>query len=224
MARQARRARGHRPGPHHRAAHRRDHPRHLDRALWLGPAPLRGPRAVHGGGRRPRPRADGHRRGGRRRGRRPAGRRPRRRAVQHLLRALLHVRARAADPVRDDAGARAGHGRCPVRLHEALRPGARRPGRAPARAPGPLRADQGSRGTAGRPLPLPLRRPADRVAGGPVRADPRRRQRSPSSASARSARWPAGSLSTSARARSSGSTSCPSAWRARRPMACRRST
>ena len=104
-------------------------------------------------GRRPRPRADGHRRGGRLRGRRPAGRRPRRRAVQHLLRALLHVRARPADPVRDHAGARAGHGRRAVRLHQALRPGARRAGRVPARAPGPLRADQGARGAAGRSLP-----------------------------------------------------------------------
>ena len=52
--------------------------------------------AVHRRGRHPRPRADGDRRGGRRRRStaHPA-RRPRRRAVQHLLRALLDVRARA---------------------------------------------------------------------------------------------------------------------------------
>ena len=42
---------------------------------------------------------------------------------------------------------------------------------------GPLRADQGPRGPAGRPLRLPLRRAADRVAGGRVRGHPRRRQR-----------------------------------------------
>ena len=42
--------------------------------LRLGPAPLRGARPVPDGGRHPRPRADGHRRGGRRRGHRaPAG-------------------------------------------------------------------------------------------------------------------------------------------------------
>ena len=60
----------------------------------------------------------------------------------------------------------AGHGRRAVRLHQALRPGARRPGRAPARAAGPLRADQGPRGAARRPLPVPLRRAADGLAGG----------------------------------------------------------
>ena len=48
-------------------------------------------------------------------------RRPRRDAVPDLLRPLLHVRAGAAHPVRDDPGARAGHGRRAVRLHQALR-------------------------------------------------------------------------------------------------------
>ena len=42
--------------------------------------------------------------------------------------------ARSALAVRDHAGARAGQGRRAVRLHQALRPGARRPGRVPAGA------------------------------------------------------------------------------------------
>ena len=70
-----------------------------------------------------------------------------------------------------------GIGRGAARLHEALRPGARRAGRVPAGAASAIRADQGARGPAGRPLRLPLRRPADRVAGGAVRGHPGRRQR-----------------------------------------------
>ena len=71
--------------------------------------------------------------------------------------------------VRDHPGPRPGDGRRAVRLHEALRPGARRAGRVPARAAGAVRADQGARGPAGRPLRLPLRRPPHRLAGGRVR-------------------------------------------------------
>ena len=56
------------------------------------------------------------------------------------LRLLLHVRPGAADPVRDHPGARARHGRRAVRLHQALRPGSRRPGRVPARATRRLRS------------------------------------------------------------------------------------
>ena len=50
-----------------------------------------------------------------------------------------------------------------------------RPGRVPAGAAGPVRADPGARGPAGRPLPVPVRHPAHRVAGGPVRGRPARR-------------------------------------------------
>jgi threonine dehydrogenase-like Zn-dependent dehydrogenase len=39
---------------------------------------------------------------------------------------------------------------------------------------GPIKVPEGP---PDEPLPLPLRRPADRVAGGPLRADPRRRER-----------------------------------------------
>ena len=67
---------------------------------------------------------------------------------------------------------RPGHGRRAVRLHEALRPGPRRAGRVPARAAGAVRADQGARGAERRSLPLPLRRAADRLAGGRVRQHP----------------------------------------------------
>ena len=72
--------------------------------------------------------------------------RPRRRPVQHLLRPLLDVRPRPVRAVRDDPGPRAGQGRGAVRLHRALRRGAGRPGRVPAGAAGPVRADQGARG------------------------------------------------------------------------------
>ena len=67
--------------------------------------------------------------------------------------------------VRDDAGPRARHGRGAVRLHEAVRPGARaaRPSTCACRRR--IRPDQGARGPARRPLRLPLRRAADRVAG-----------------------------------------------------------
>ena len=53
--------------------------------------------------------------------------------------------ARPVRPVRDDPGARAGQGRRAVRLHLAVRLGARRAGRVPPGAAGPLRADQGAR-------------------------------------------------------------------------------
>ena len=92
--------------------------------------------------------------------------------LQHLLRPLLDVRPPALRPVRDDPEPRGRKRRLAVRLHQALRPGAGRAGRVPARAAGALRADQGARGPARRPLPLPLRRAADLLAGGRVRGDP----------------------------------------------------
>ena len=68
ISRQARRPGGRGAGPEDRAAHRRDHPRHIHRNLRLGSASLRGARPVPRRRRHPRPRADGHRRGGRPRG------------------------------------------------------------------------------------------------------------------------------------------------------------
>ncbi|MCO5571885.1 hypothetical protein L7F22_025633 [Adiantum nelumboides] len=88
------------------------------------------------------------------------------------LRALLDVRARPAVPVRDHPEPRAGHRRVPVRLHRALRAGARRAGRVPAGAVRQLAADPGAPGTAGRPVPVPVRRAADGVPGRAVRRDP----------------------------------------------------
>ena len=120
-------------------------------------------------GRHPRPRADGHRRGGRRRGEQHRARRPRRDPVQHLLRPLLHVRARAAvqcetTQVREQGMGAALFGY--TKLYGEV-PGGQ--ARVPARAAGAVRADQGARGPAGRALRLPLRRAADGVAGGRVR-------------------------------------------------------
>ncbi len=60
---------------------------------------------------------------------------------------------------------------------EALRAGARRPGRVPPRAVRRHPADQGARGAVRRPVRLPLRRAADRVAVRRVRRHPRRRHR-----------------------------------------------
>ena len=121
------------PDPDDRAADRRDHPRHLDRDLRLRPAPLRGARRVHRPRRHPRARADGHRRGGRRRGDQHRARRPRRDPLQHLLRALLHVRRRACSrsarrrrcastaPARRCSATRSSTARCPGGQAEFLR-------------------------------------------------------------------------------------------------------
>ena len=92
--------------------------------------------------------------------------------VPDLLRALLDVRADALHPVRDDPGPGAGLRRRPLRLLQALRPGARRAGRVPARPPGAVHPHQGARGPGGRPLRLPLRRAADGLAGRDLRRHP----------------------------------------------------
>ena len=111
-----------------------------------------------------------------------------------------------------------------VRLHQAVRAGARRTGRTAAGAACRLRTDQGAARAARRSFPVPVRRPADRVAGSRVRRGPERWQRSSCWASARSATWPAGSPSTGDRATSSASTWFPSGWSAPVPAASRRST
>ncbi len=108
--------------------------------------------AADGPRRRPRPRADGHRRGGRQRGRRPQGRRPGRHPVPDLLRALLDVHPRALHPVRDHPGPRPGQRRRALRLLQALRAGPGRAGGVPARAAGAVHPHQGPRGPLGRPL------------------------------------------------------------------------
>ena len=134
--------------------------------------------------------------------------------VQHLLRSLLDVRAAAVRPVRDHAepGARA---RAPslfgyTKLYGQV-PG--RPGRVPAGTAGPVRADQGARGTAGRPLPVPVRHPAHRLAGGPVRGHPAGRDRG--RARARAGRPVRGCACARSWARNGCSawTWCPSGWR-----------
>ena len=130
---------------------------------------------VHGRGGRARARADGDRRGGRFGRRRPGGRRSRRRALPDLLRLLLDVHPGAAHAVRDHPGARAGDGRGPVRLQQALRRGPRRAGGVPPGARGPVHADQGARGPGRRALPVPLRRAPDRLAVRGVRRRARRR-------------------------------------------------
>ena len=101
--------------------------------------------------------------------------------VQRVVRPLLDVRARPAEPVRDHPEHRARHRREPARLQQALRSGPGRPGRVPAGPARRLRRDQGAQRPAGRPVPVPQRRAAYRVAGGGVR----RRSRGRDAAGAR---------------------------------------
>ena len=135
------------PDPTHPGADRRDHRGHLDRDLRLRPAPLRGARPVPHPGRRPRPRDRWA--SSRRSGPEVAHlkrRRPGRRPVQHLLRLLLDVQPRACYAQCETTQVREQRqGRRAVRLHLAVRRGARRPGRVPPGAAGPLRPDQGAR-------------------------------------------------------------------------------
>ena len=144
---------------------------HVDRHLRLRPAPLRGAR------RRSSTRATSSATSRWASSRRSAPRsthiaagRPRRDPVQHLLRALLHVRPRACSrSARRRRSASTGTGAALFGYTKLYGQVPGRPGRVPARAAGAVRPDQGARGPARRPLPLPLRRAADRVAGGRVR-------------------------------------------------------
>jgi hypothetical protein len=175
LAGRARHARHRRGGPAHRGADRRDHQDHVHGPVWLRPAPVRDAGAVHGGGRRRRARADGDRRGGRSGRHVAAGRGPRRRPVQRLLRVVLDVRPQAVQPVRDHPEPRARH-RCQLlRLQQAVRPGAGRPGGVPTGAVCRLPPGQGAAGTLRRPVPVPLRRAPHRLAGTAVRRRARRR-------------------------------------------------
>ena len=72
----------------------------------------------------------------------PGARRPGGHPVQHLLRALLDVRARPVRAVRDHPGPRAGQGSGAVRLHVAVRLGARagRPSTCGSRRPSSARS------------------------------------------------------------------------------------
>ena len=80
-----------------------------------------------------------------------------------------------------------------VRLHVAVRVGPRGPGRVSAGAAGAVRADRGQPRGPRRAVPVPVRHPADRLAGGAVRRRPRRRQCSLSSGWARWVSSPVGS-------------------------------
>ena len=133
------------------------------RHLRLRPAPVRGARAVH------RPRATSSATSRWASSRRSAPRSPH---IKPGDRVVIPFNIScghcwmcgdgALRPVRDHPGPRARHGRRAVRLHQAVRPGARRPGRVPARAAGPVRPDQGARRPARRAVPLPVRRAAHR--------------------------------------------------------------
>ncbi|CAA9273013.1 MAG: Threonine dehydrogenase and related Zn-dependent dehydrogenases, partial [uncultured Blastococcus sp.] len=177
LARPSRRAGGHRSGPGDPGAHRRHRGGHLQRHLRVRPPPHRSDGAIHDRRRRDGSRTHGHRPRGGLGGHRGEGRRPGRRPLQHLLRNLLDVLAGPAVPVRDDAEPRPGLRCLAVRLHQALRAGARRTGGVPAGALRQHAADQGARRSARRPLRLPLRRPADGMAGGAVRRHPAGRDR-----------------------------------------------
>ena len=117
----------------------------------------------------------------------------------------------ALHPVRDDAGPRPGHGRRAVRLLRALRLGARRAGRIPARAAGAVHPHQGSRGPAGFAVRLPVRRPAHRLAGRRIRRHPRRRLGDGAGPRPDRRHGGAHRAATSATT-SSPSTGCPNGW------------
>ena len=132
---------------------------------------------------------------------RPRGRRPRRRPVQHLLRHTAACATRACSPSarrpRSTSTARAP--RCSATPSSTAR--------SPAGQAELLRvpqahygADQGPRRAARRPLPVPVRRAAHRLAGRRVRGRPARAAASSCSASARSATCAPASPSTAARA------------------------
>ena len=148
--------------------------------------------AVHDPGRHPRPRADGHRRGGRR-------------GVTHIApgdRVVIPFNiscghcgmcdAGSAVAVRDHPGARARQGRRAVRLHQALRAGRRRarPSCCGCRRPSTGR----SRCPTVRPTTGSCTSPTSCRRRGRRCSTPPSRPAAPwsCSASARSARWPAG--------------------------------
>ena len=128
-----------------RGADRRDHQGHLDGDLRLGPAPVRGARPVPQARRRARARGDGRRRGGRRRTSptSPPGDRV---VVPFNISCgscWMCERGLFAQCETTQVRER-GQGRGAVRLHLAVRLGARRAGRVPAGAAGALRPDQGA--------------------------------------------------------------------------------
>ena len=199
--------------PEDRAADRRDRPGHLDRDLRVGPAPVRGARAVPHPRRRARPRADGHRRGGRPRGHPPQGRATgsSSRSTSPAARCWMCSRGLYAQcettQVREQGKGAALFGY--TSLYGAVPGGQAEYLRVPA---GPLRPDQGAGRARRRALPLPLRHPAHRLAGRRLRRRARAAARSPSSGSDRSASSAPGSAGTRAPSASSASTWCPSGW------------
>ena len=156
--------------------------------------------------------------------RRPRAGRPGRRAVQHLLRPLLHVRpgsSRSARRRRSASTARAP--RCSATPS------------CTARSPAARRSSCGCPTPHYGPIKVPEGPPDDRfvflsdvlpdgVAGRRVRRRPRRRHASPCSGSGRSARWRAASPATAAPSRSSASTSSRSASSGRASRRRRAST
>ena len=146
VARTTRRPDRRRARPDDQRSDRRDRAGDVERAVRFRPPPVRGDGAVHDAGRHPRSRADGHRRSGR------LGASPNLAVGDRVVvpfniscGALLHVRPRSAIAVRDDPGSRPGLRRRAVRLHQAVRPGAGRAGRAAAGSARRLRPDRGSR-------------------------------------------------------------------------------
>ena len=178
MARPSRRPGRDRRRSDDRGADRRHHPSHVDRPVRLRPPPLRGDGPVHDA----RATSSGtsrwasSRRSGRRCANLAVGDRvvvPFNISCGHCFMCDQGLQSQCeTTQVREH-----GKGAVAVRLHQALRPGAGRPGRAAARPARPVRPDQGARRAARRPVRLPLRRPADGVAGRRVRRDPAWRQR-----------------------------------------------
>ena len=118
--------------------------------------------------------------------------------VQHRLRQLLHVRARLHSQCETTQVARVRHRRRALRLHRALR--RRSPAARPSASgcPSPTSTPDHRPDLPDDALPVPLRHPADRLAGRSSTRRCRTAAPSPCSASVRSASSPSASVSTAA--------------------------
>ena len=143
---------------------------HLDRDLRLRPAPLRGDGPVHDRGRHPRPRTDGHRRGGRLRGHRTAPSATGWSIPFNISCGTCFMCDRAC--TRSARRPRSASRACGASLFGYTKLYGQVPGgqaeylRVPFGNTLPIKVPGGP---AGRPVRLPVRRAAHRVAGRPVR-------------------------------------------------------
>ena len=164
------------PDPRIEQPDRRHRQDHLVGDLRLRSAPVRGAGPVHEARRHPGPRAHGHRAGSRVR---------RSRDIAVGDRVVMPFNISCGHCLMCDGGLQSQCETTQVREQNKgaalfgfsvdVRVGARWAGGVPAGPAGAVRADQGQPGRPGRAVPVPLRHPAHRVAGGGVRGPTRGR-------------------------------------------------